>query len=111
MKSAILLAVAVVVVSSLPIVLRHTEAAAQEGMTAPVAATQGNRSPEVIAQILPKSSRVSDSAPRNFEKRPTSREPADKVDTSSLKTEPAKARGAEELKTMDKGSAVTLPAK
>jgi hypothetical protein len=56
MKSAILLAVAVVIVSSLPVVLRHSEAAAQENAPMHAAGTPGNRPAAVIAQVPSKSS-------------------------------------------------------
>jgi hypothetical protein len=55
MKSAILLAVAVVIVSSLPVVLRHTEAAAEQGVTAHGAGTLGSRPAVIGAQVQSKS--------------------------------------------------------
>jgi len=110
MKSAILLAVAVVIVSSLPVVLRHTEAAAQEGATAPTVATQGNRPAAIIAQARSKYTGVSHSESGNSEVRPVNRESAAKIEANSSKAETAKADDAEELKTRGRNSAVTLAA-
>jgi hypothetical protein len=91
MKSAILLAVAVVIVSSLPVVLRHAEASAQEGATAQATGMPGNRPAAVIAKVRPKSSGVSGSAYSNTDVRPVNRESADKIDATSSKTESPKS--------------------
>jgi hypothetical protein len=101
--------VAVVIVSSLPVVLRHTEAVAQEGATAPTADKEGSGPAAIIAKIHPKSNGVSGSAPTAV--KPVNRESADQIEANSSKTETARVSDAEGLKTRDKRSAVTLTAK
>jgi len=111
MKSAILLAVAVVIVSSLPVVLRHTEAAAQEGAPARAVSTQGNQPPAFIAQVRPGSSLISGSASRSTDVGPVNREAADKVNANFSKAKAPNAGDSGGLKTRKKKPAVTLAAK
>jgi len=86
MKSAILIAVAVVIVSSLPVVLRQTGAAAQENATAHPASTQADRSAFVNAQAS------------NTQKPPVNRESVVRFDSNSSKTGSAKAGDTVEAK-------------
>jgi Ni/Co efflux regulator RcnB len=86
MKSAILIAVAVVIVSSLPVVLRQTGAAAQENATAHPAGTQADRSAFVNAQAS------------NTQKQPVNRESVVRFDSNSSKTGSAKAGDTVEAK-------------
>jgi Ni/Co efflux regulator RcnB len=110
MKSAILIAVAVVIVSSLPVVLRQTDAAAQENATAHPASTQADRSAFVNAQARPKSDDVSGSASSNTQRPKVNRESVVRFDSNSSKTGSAKAGDTAEAKARRKARPAAIVA-
>jgi hypothetical protein len=111
MKSAILIAVAVVIVSSLPVVLRQTDAAAQENATAHPAGTQADRSAFVNAQARPISEGVSgSSAFSNTQRPPVNRASVIGFDSNSSKTGSAKAGDTAEAKARRKARAAAIVA-
>ena len=102
MKSAILIAVAVVIVSSLPVVLRQTDAAAQENATAHPASPNADRSAFVSAQARPESNDASGSASSTTQRPPVNRASVVRFDSNSSKTGSAKAGDTAEAKARRK---------